>query len=336
MVRIPGIAALAVILVSLPALALAQPAPPPSTLEPVEAASACGPNEITIADMRWPSASILAHIHRIILTSELGCTVRIVSGDTAVTASSMATTQQPAIAPELWTSRIPEIWNAATTAGSVRAMAATYRGGPLEGWFIPAYLAEDHPELARADQLFNERDAFGGIGDARFISCPADWACAIVNRNLMRALRLQIIFESEEPANRLDLDRRLSEAISRREPVLIYYWQPNAAIDQFSLKSIDLGLFNPDAWPCLGMNACDNPLPSSFPEAQVVIGAAAWLQDEAPLVADYLRAATLPLEEMNGLLAELGSEGSSPEAVAQRFYETAEDIWRAWLPAALN
>lgn len=331
MLRIPGVTALAALLAIVPGAALGQPAPAP--LEPVEAASACGSSEITIADMGWPSASILAHIHRIILSNELGCTMRLVSGDTAVTGSSMATTQQPAIAPELWVSRIPEIWNAATTAGSVRAMASTYGGGPLEGWFVPAYVAEDHPNLARADQLFNERDAFGGIGDARFISCPADWACAIVNRNLMRALRLQIIFQSEEPANRLDLDRRLSEAISRREPVLLYYWQPNAAIDQFNLKSIDLGLFNPDAWPCLGMNVCEDPQPSSFPEPQVVIGAAAWLQEEAPLVAAYLRAATLPIEEMNGLLAELASEGSSPEAVAERFYETAGDIWRRWLPS---
>ncbi|MEX0861020.1 MAG: glycine betaine ABC transporter substrate-binding protein [Cucumibacter sp.] len=337
-VRPLRLAALALLLaLGGPGSARAQPAPPPSTLEPVETvASICGTREITIADMRWPSASILAHIHQIILAGELGCETRIVDGDTASTGSSMATTQQPAIAPEMWISRIPEIWNSATLAGSVRPVANTYLGGPMEGWFIPKFLADEHPELAKAEQLFDMRGLFGEIGKSRFVSCPPDWACSVINRNLVRALRLHIIFKIEEPANRFELDQLLSDAISRRQRAVFYYWQPNAAISQFGLRSIELGLFNPDAWPCLGMAECETPLASAFPAEPVVIAIASWLQEEAPIVVDYLQQSIMPLEEMNRLLAQLSEEGGTPEGVAREFYETRQELWSKWLPASLN
>lgn len=305
-------------------------------LVPVEGASLCGEREITIADMRWPSASILAHLHATILFEEFGCAARIVSGDTASTGSSMATTQQPAIAPELWIARIPEIWNSATSAGSVRPAANTYLGGPMEGWFVPAFVAEDHPELVSAEQLFDMRDVFGGLRRSRFINCPEDWACSVINRNLLKAFRLHIIFTSETPENRFALDQLLADAISRRQPVVLYYWQPNAAIAQFGLKALDLGLFNPDAWPCLGQRTCPSPQRSAYPSEPVVIAIASWLNEQAPEVVDYLQQAIMPLDEMNALLAQLSEQGGTPADIARQFYEERKDVWGDWLPESMK
>jgi len=308
-----------------------------SGLQPVEeVASLCGSREITIAEMPWPSAAILAHIHSIVLFEQMGCAARVVSGDTASTGSSMATTQQPAIAPELWISRISEIWNSATSAGSVRPVANTYLGGPMEGWFVPGFVAEDHPELTSATQLSPLRAIFQDETRSRFVSCPADWACSIINANLMRAFHINIVYEAQVPADRFELDRILAQAISRRQPIVVYYWQPNAAISQFALKPLDLGRYNADAWPCLAMEECNRPLPSAFPPEPVVIAIAQWLQDEAPLVVDYLQQAIMPLEEMNRLLAMLNEEGSSPAEIARTFYDTREEVWRAWLPESLK
>lgn len=308
-----------------------------SGLVPVdEVASLCGSREITIAEMPWPSAAILAHIHSIVLFEQMGCAARVVSGDTASTGSSMATTQQPAIAPELWISRISEIWNSATSAGSVRPVANTYLGGPMEGWFVPGFVAEEHPELTSAAQLSPLRGLFMGETRSRFVTCPADWACSIINANLMRAFNINIVFGAEVPADRFELDRILAEAISRRQPIVVYYWQPNAAISQFSLKPLELGRYDADAWPCLAMAECERPLPSAFPPEPVVIAIAQWLQDEAPLVVDYLQQAIMPLEEMNRLLALLSEGGTSPAEIARQFYDTREEIWRAWLPESLK
>ena len=52
-----------------------------------------------------------------------------------------------------------------------------------------------------------------------------------------------------------ELDTLISEAESRKEPILFYYWQPNAVLAQFSFKQIDLGPFNKDNFVCLGRTA---------------------------------------------------------------------------------
>jgi glycine betaine/proline transport system substrate-binding protein len=69
----------------------------------------CGTQNMTIARMSWPSASLLAEIHARLLTQEFGCEARVVPGDLAATASSMGSTGQPAVAPEMWVTRIAEV-----------------------------------------------------------------------------------------------------------------------------------------------------------------------------------------------------------------------------------
>ncbi len=93
-------------------------------------AGPCGNRQISIASMQWPSSIILAQVHAQILSGELGCDVSVVPGDMAATASSMATTGQPAIAPELWIERIASIWNPVLETGHVRAEAASMRLQP--------------------------------------------------------------------------------------------------------------------------------------------------------------------------------------------------------------
>ena len=44
--------------------------------------------------------------------------------------------------PELWVTRIPEIWNAAVKAQKVRQAGSAYAETSLEGWFVPDYVVE--------------------------------------------------------------------------------------------------------------------------------------------------------------------------------------------------
>ena len=46
----------------------------------------------------------------------------------------------------------------------------------------------------------------------------------------------------DQPANRFELDTLIAEAVSRHEPILFYYWQPNSVLAQFAFKSLDLAI----------------------------------------------------------------------------------------------
>ncbi len=308
-----------------PAQAAETPEPPP-----------CGTRTLSIAAMQWPSAQILAEIHARILTAEFDCDVQVVSSDLAAAGSGMAASGQPAIAPEMWISRIAEIWNQGTKAQQVRQAGTTYVETAFEGWFIPDYVAEAHPELTNAASLATQWKIFAGSNPkARFISCPIDWGCAVINRNLLKALGLDTFFNVVEPANRFELDTLIAEAVSRKEAVLFYYWQPNAVLSQFKFKELDLGSYDQAALTCLARRSCPAPKPSAFAPEPVVIGLADWVYPEAPEIAAYFQRAKMPIKEMNALLAALNEPGATVQTVADLFVSGREEIWRPWLGTPL-
>ncbi len=317
-------------------------------LSVASAEAACGGRPISIVQMQWPSSVILAHIHGIILETHLGCDVQYVSGDMAAMASSMATTGEPAIAPELWISRIASIWNSVLGTGRIRTSAPSFSGGGFEGWFLPAHMVELVPELREAlaieDNLElmlaseNEQQGEAGVSQGargservRFISCPKSWACSVINKNLLAAYGLSDLVEIVEPANRFEMDTLIAQAVSSRLPVIFYYWQPNAVLAQFDFVALEMGEVNSELFKCLAQIDCSDPQPSSFGGEKPFIVSSDWIGEEAPQVLRYLQRATMPIEEMNRIL-NWQSEGEVEfEELAARFVAEREDVWHAWV-----
>jgi glycine betaine/proline transport system substrate-binding protein len=298
--------------------------------EPADPAPPCGTSPITIARMQWPSSALLAEIHAKILSENLGCRVELQESDMATVGSSMGSNGQPAVAPEMWVARIPDIWNAAVEAQKVRQAGASYEEPVFEGWFVPAYVAETWPDVASVEGLKAHAAEMGGGGKPRFITCPADWGCNVINRNMLRGQGLEGLFEVVEPANRFELDTLIAEAVGRREPIVFYYWQPNAILAQFSFREVALGTYNRDNFLCMGRLACATPLPTGFAPEPVIAAVSDWVYLEAPQVATYFQRAKMPFAEMNAMLQQLTESGATVETVADRFIAERGEVWRPW------
>jgi glycine betaine/proline transport system substrate-binding protein len=292
----------------------------------------CGTQPITIARMAWPSAAILAEIHARLLKSQFQCTVQVLPSDLAPAVTGMAQTGQPAVAPEMWIDRVADAWNQAVKDQKLRQVGVTYADSQFEGWYVPSYVADGHPELGAATAIAGDAKLFAEAGGkGRFISCPTDWACAVINRNLLKALGLDQFFTIVEPKNRFDLDQTIAAAVSRKQPILFYYWQPNATLAQFDFRSVSLGAYSKDDFACLGQRACASPKPSGFAPEPVVIALAEWVFTGAPEVAAYFQRAQMPMEVMNQLLEDLSNPGATAESVADRFVAEHQDIWQKWV-----
>jgi glycine betaine/proline transport system substrate-binding protein len=290
----------------------------------------CGTKPITIARMPWPSAEILAEIHALLLRQEFGCAVELVPGDLAVTASSMGSSGQPAVAPELWVTRAAEVWNAGVEAQMLRPAAPSYEETTFEGWFVPGFMAAAQPGLTGAAALASVLPLVNAGAPVRFISCPPDWACAVINRNLVAAHGLQAMVEIVEPANRFEMDTLIAQAMSRSDPIVFYYWQPNAVLAQFEFLALDMGPYDAESAQCLARLACPAPMPSAFVPETVVNAVADWVFGEAPMVAAYFGRASLPLSEMNAMMAALSQGGTTAEAVAAGFVADRNAVWSSW------
>ena len=313
----------------------AQDAQPPaeSGAEAPAAPPPCGTRPLSIARMSWPSAQLLAEIHARILPLAFGCEIQVTPGDLGATASSMGSTGQPAVAPEMWAARVADVWNAGVEAQMLRPAAPTYQETQFEGWFLPDYVALAQPELTAVAGLEAALPSLNGGTKVRFISCPPDWACALINRNLVRALGLTGMVEIIDPATRFEMDTLIAEAVSRKEPILFYYWQPNAVLSQFNFVALDMDDYDEEAAKCLARTACPTPAPSAFPDETVVVALAEWIFTDVPAIAAYFQRSSLALAEMNDLLGQLNEPGATVEGIADRFVAEREDIWRAWVGA---
>ena len=294
--------------------------------------SICGKRPLSIAGMQWPSSRILAHIHAKILDLEFGCKVEVIQGEMSSVISSMAASGEPAMVPEIWLSRIPDIWNGAMETGRVRQEGRTFDLTILEGWYLPPQLKELFPEINSVTDLKELASKTGTAGEKiRFISCPADWACSIINKNLLRALGLENEFEIITPKNRFEMDLLLGEAFSKNQPVVFYYWQPNAILSQFDFFALDMGKFNKENFRCLAQENCSNPQLSSFPDEKIFFVATDWLAQEAPTITNYINRATMPIGEMDLILGWQAKEELNFEQLAQRFVDERKQVWKTWI-----
>lgn len=310
----------------------------PNAIAQDDSAHSCGTDRtIDIAEMTWPSAAALAHIHATILETGFGCTVEIVTGDTVPTSSSMLIRGTPAVAPELWTSTIEEPWAEGIAAGDVVQLADAITDGTVEGWFIPRYVQEAHPELTSAEAVIARPDLFADPEQpdkGRLYSCPPGWACELSTSALFEAFDMEGSWNLFSPGSGGALDASIARAFTREEPILFYYWGPTAILGKYDAVQLDLGETLPDVYACNTDPDCDTPAGvTAYPSSPAVVGAAAWLQDDAPAVADYFSKVGLTNAEISELLVYGDENQADAAATAQNFLKTKEELWSTWVPA---
>jgi len=307
-------------------------------LAQAEGATACGTDRIIdIAEMTWPSAAALAHIHATILKAGYGCNVEIVTGDTVPTSSSMLTRGTPAVAPELWTSTIEDAWAKGIEEGTVVELGDAITDGTVEGWFIPRYLQEANPELTTAEAVIARPDLFPDpedSGQGRIYSCPPGWACELSTTALFEAYDMDDTWNLFSPGSGGALDASIARAFTREEPILFYYWGPTAILGKYDAVQLDLGETKPEIYACNTDPECTEPAgKTAYPSSPAVVGAAAWIQQDAPEVASYFAKVGLTNAQISELLV-YGDENQADAAqTAENFLKTKQDVWSAWVPA---
>lgn len=301
-------------------------------------AAQCGTDRtIDIAEMTWPSAAALAHIHATILDKGFGCSVEIVTGDTVPTSSSMLTRGTPAVAPELWTSAIEDAWAKGIEDGTVVQLADAITDGTVEGWFIPDYTQAAYPELTTAEAVIARPDIFPDPEDSskgRLYSCPPGWACELSTSALYEAYDMADSWNLFSPGSGGALDASIARAFTREEPILFYYWGPTAILGKYPAVQLEQGETKPDVYACNTDPDCTDPAGvTAYPSSPAVVGAAAWVRDEAPQVADYFSKVGLTNAEISELLVYGDENQADAAATAQNFLRTKEDLWSGWVSA---
>ena len=95
----------------------------------IQGAAAANCGKITVAEMNWPSAELMANVDKIILEKGYGCSVEMVAGATMPTFTSMNEKGQPDIAGELWANAVANPLKKAVAEGRLHSV----NDGPITG-----------------------------------------------------------------------------------------------------------------------------------------------------------------------------------------------------------
>ncbi|NQZ93620.1 MAG: ABC transporter substrate-binding protein [Moritella sp.] len=301
-------------------------------------ASECG--SVTIADMNWNSATLIANIDRFILEHGFDCDAELVPGDTMPTGTAMIEKGQPDIAPEFWSNSMKSALDQGVKDGRIRYAGVTLSDGGEEGFWVPAYMVEKDPSLATIAGIKANAKLFEHPEDpskSAFMGCPAGWNCQISTSQLFDAMDLAASgFDLIDPGSGAGLSGSIAKAYEREEAWFGYYWAPTAVLGKYKMVKVDFGtgIDEKHFKECITQNDCLTPKATMYPPSAVDSVVTEAFAARAPEVMAYLAARSFKNAQMNELLAWMEDQQADGEYSVEHFILNYEDTWSQWVDSA--
>ena len=292
---------------------------------PAAASADCG--DVSITEMNWASSAVVTHVSKFLMEQGYGCTVTTIPSSTVPALASVAETGKPDIVTELWINGAPT-YDEMQAAGKIETLTDVLSDGGVEGWWIPTYLAEAHPELKTVEGLLANPDLVGG----RFHQCPEGWGCQRTNDSLSKAFDLEGNgFEVFQHGSGETMATSIASAVESNEPWLGYYWAPTSVLGKYDMTSVDLGEYNEEIHLCNADPECKTVGKSSYPIGPVKTVVTTDFSGKYPEVAELMSHVSFTNAQMGELLAWQEENNSSAEETAVYFLTNYQDTWTGWI-----
>ncbi|WP_221075540.1 ABC transporter substrate-binding protein [Agarivorans aestuarii] len=301
-----------------------------------QAEDSCG--SVTIADMNWSSATVIANVDKFILEHGYGCDAELVPGDTMPTTVSMMEKGEPDIAPELWTNSAKETLERGVAEKRLRFAGKSLSDGGEEGFWVPQYLVDQYPEIATIEGVKKHAKLFVHPESKElsgFFGCPAGWNCQISANNLFEALELEKSgFELIDPGSGAGLSGSIAKAYTREQGWFGYYWAPTAVLGKYKMVKVDTGngIDEQEFLTCTTQEDCENPKVTMYPPSAVHSVTTEEFASKAPAAYEYITKRSFTNAQMNELLAWMEDNQADGDAAMYHYLSENPDSWKAWVP----
>ena len=292
-----------------------------------------------MADMNWPSATLMANVDKFILEEGYGCKVELVPGSTTATFITMNEKGKPHVAPELWTNAIAGLLYKALEED--RLFSAIK--GPItelgEGWWVTPETLERHPEFKTVLDILERPDLFPAKEDkskGAFIGCPAGWGCQLANQSLFIAFEMKKKgWMLVDPGSQAGLDGSMSKAAERGDNWFGYYWAPTSLIGKHDMKLMDFGVpfagsENWDGCIAKGPEECMEPKPSAWTKSIVQTIVTSEIKEMTEVMSYFGKRIFLG-SIMNSMLIYMEDNQAQGADGAIEFLEKHPEIWINWI-----
>jgi len=302
-------------------------------------AESCG--KVTIADMNWNSATVIANVDKFILTHGFGCDAELVPGDTMPTGTSMIEKGEPDIAPELWSNSMKDALDKGVAEKRLRYAGKSLSDGGEEGWWVPDYLVAKYPAIATVEGIKANAKLFKHPDDpdmSAFYGCPAGWNCQISSENLFNAADLdEAGFDLVDPGSGAGLSGSIAKAYERGEAWLGYYWAPTAVLGKYKMVKVDFGtgVVMDQFLSCTTQADCADPKLTMYPPSPVHSVTTESFASRSPEAYGYIGKRSFKNAQMNEVLAWMEDNQADGEYAAEYFLNNYENIWTKWVSSSV-
>lgn len=289
-------------------------------------AADCG--EVSIAEMNWASAKIVVAVSEFLLEQGYECDVKVVPSDTTPAVTSLAENGEPDIVPEMWPNSAGDVYDKLKEGGEIVELTSVLDPGGVEGWWIPSYLSEEHPELKTIEGVLENPELVGNM----FNNCPDGWGCRVVSDNLARAFDLEgHDIEVFNHGSGETMATSMAAAYENEEPWFGYYWAPTTPLGKYDMVSVDLGEYDEDAHKANQNADNPDPKPSAFPTAPILTIVTKAFSESHPDETELMSNVAFKTETMSSLLAWQDENNATAEEAAVYYLQNNQDEWSGWL-----
>ena len=295
----------------------------------------CG--DVTISNMNWQSAEVIANIDKIILTEGYGCNAELIVGDTVPTLTSMIEKGEPDIAPEGWVDLQPELVQRGIAEDKLVSTVEVLSDGAIQGWFIPKYIVDANPDIKTIDDALKHPELFPAPEDpskGAVYNGPQGWGGTLVTAQLFKAYEGEKAgFTLVDTGSAAGLDGSLAKAYERKEGWMGYYWAPTSILGKYEMVKLGYGVPHDEAeWKrCNTIADCPDPKRNEWPADSVETLVTTDFANRAGPVMDYLNTRSWSNDTVNKLLAWMTDNQATGEEGATYFLQNNEDIWTTWV-----
>ncbi|WP_353430172.1 glycine betaine ABC transporter substrate-binding protein [Paracoccus denitrificans] len=302
------------------------------------AAQDCG--NVSLALHNVQSAELLTYVDKFILENGYGCSIETIPGDTVPSTTSMIEKGSPDVSSETWVDLLPEIVPQGLEDGKIVYGAPALPDGGIQGWWIPKYLADAHPDIKTVEDALAHPELFPDPENPNrgvIFNGAEGWGATVVTAQLFKAYEAEGKgFNLMRPGSAAGLDGAIARAYERQEGFITYYWAPTALLGRY-----DLVLLEPNAeqdaveWQrCITNLDCPDPKVTAWPVDTVMTVVTKDFADRMdPAIMDYFNTRGWSNDTVAGLMAWQAENQAMGEDAAVHFLEENKDIWTKWVPA---
>lgn len=310
-------------------------APAPAAPAPVVTAAPAAPepvaedkDTIVFSDLNWTSAQVQNRIAQYLVEEGYGYPTDVVFGATLPLFQGLRRGDSH-VTMEIWLPNQDEAWAEAQAAGEVVSLGESLGKDWQSAFVIPAYLAEQYPELDSIEDLkdpqFQELFATAETGGkARLVSCVTGWACEEVNAQQIEGYGLSEYVHIVNPGDGAAANADLYGAYEQEDPWLGYQWGTNDPALILDLVRLEEPEYSDECW--FTTKAC------AYEDATILVAVNADLLGTAPDIIDFLRNWSFDIETYKAVANwQLDNPNADSNDAALWWLSNNDAVWSQWV-----